>query len=226
MQHMLIHPTLRMQSWGFVIGSALFTLGSAPFLSVYFGAALANSFFFAGSWFFTCAAFIQLVLSQPATTTDSGRPAIRAVWLSAAVQLLGTILFNVSTGAALRALTVRGEMHLVWNPNAEGSIAFLVSSGLAVLILLRERTYWAPRSKEWQSVWLNTLGSTAFGVSAIGSFVLKDGNTLDPNMANIGTFVGAMFFLMASAVFLGKSRGSAASTAKRAELEAVTRTNN
>src|SRR6478736_4678125 len=96
LQRMLIHPTLRMQSWGFVIGSALF----------------------AGSWFFTCAAFIQLVLSGPATTTDSGRPAIRAVWLSAAVQLLGTILFNVSTGAALHALTLRGEMHLVWNPNA------------------------------------------------------------------------------------------------------------
>ncbi len=202
---MLIHPTIRMQSWGFVIGSALFALGSAPFLSAFFGASLANSFFFAGSWFFTCAAFIQLVLSGPATTTDAGSPAIRAVWLAAAVQLLGTILFNVSTGAALHALTLRGEMHLVWNPNAEGSIAFLVSSGLAVLILLREKTYWAPQSKEWQSVWFNTFGSIAFGVSAIGSFVLQDGNTLDPNVANIGTFVGAVFFLLASAVFLGKS---------------------
>lgn len=211
---MLIHPTIRMQSWGFVIGSALFALGSAPFLSVFFGAALANSFFFAGSWFFTCAAFVQLVLAGPATTTDSGRPAIRAVWLSAAVQLLGTILFNVSTGAALHALTLRGEMHLVWNPNAEGSIAFLVSSGLAVLILLREGAYWAPQSKEWQSVWLNTLGSIAFGVSAIGSFVLRDGNTLDPNMANIGTFVGAIFFLLASAVFLGKSSRPAHSMAE------------
>ncbi|MDF2895645.1 MAG: hypothetical protein K0Q46_2431, partial [Rhodococcus erythropolis] len=38
---MLIHPTIRMQSWGFVIGSALFALGSTPFLSVFFGAALA-----------------------------------------------------------------------------------------------------------------------------------------------------------------------------------------
>ncbi|MFE3289218.1 hypothetical protein [Rhodococcus sp. NPDC059234] len=202
---MLIHPTLRMQSWGFVIGSTLFALGSAPYLSVLFGATLANVLFFAGSWFFTTAAFLQLVLSLPATTLDSGKPAIRAVWLSAAVQLLGTILFNVSTGAALYAHTVRGEMHLVWNPNAEGSLAFLISSALAVLILTRAGTYWAPQVKDWQSVWLNTLGSIAFGVSAIGSFVLKDGNTLDPNMANIGTFVGAVCFLLASAVFLGKS---------------------
>ena len=202
---MLIHPTLRMQSWGFVIGSTLFALGSAPFLSSLLGAALANVFFSAGSWFFTGPAFIQLILSGSATTSDSGKPAIRAVWLSAAVQLLGTILFNISTGSALHDLNVQGEMHLVWNPNAEGSIAFLVSSGLAVLILWRAKTYWAPRSTEWQSVWLNTFGSIAFGVSAVGSFILRDGNTLDPNMANIGTFVGALFFLFASAVFLGKS---------------------
>lgn len=138
---MLIHPTLRMQSWGFVIGSALFALGSAPYLSAVLGVMLANVFFFAGSWFFTAAAFLQLTLSQPATVVDAGRPAIRALWLAAAVQLLGTILFNISTGSALHAHTVKGEMHLVWNPNAEGSIAFLVSSALAVLILFRAGTY-------------------------------------------------------------------------------------
>ncbi|EME15613.1 hypothetical protein G419_24044 [Rhodococcus triatomae BKS 15-14] len=205
LHHMLIHPTLRIQSWGFVIGSALFALGSAPYLSVLLGVALANTLFFAGSWFFTTAAFVQLFLSQPAGTDDGGRMAIRAVWLSAAVQLFGTILFNVSTGAALHAHTVKGEMHLVWNPNAEGSVAFLVSSALAVLILFRAGTYWNPGSKDWQSVWLNTLGSIAFGVSAVGSFVLHDGNSLDPNLANVGTFVGAICFLLASAVFLGRS---------------------
>ncbi|MGV9718931.1 MULTISPECIES: hypothetical protein [Rhodococcus] len=205
---MLIHPTLRMQSWGFVIGSALFALGSAPYLSAVFGVMLANVFFFAGSWFFTAAAFLQLTLSQPATVVDAGRPAIRALWLAAAVQLLGTILFNISTGSALHAHTVKGEMHLVWNPNAEGSIAFLVSSALAVLILFRAGTYWAPKSRDWQSVWLNTLGSIAFGISAVGAFVLHDGTSLDPNLANVGTFVGAVCFLLASAVFLGRRKSA------------------
>lgn len=201
---MLIHPTLRMQSWGFVIGSALFALGSAPYLSTLLGTAGANTAFFMGSWFFTAAAFAQLVLSSPATTSDARGPAIRAEWLSAAVQFLGTLLFNVSTGAALHAHTVKGEMHLVWNPNAEGSVAFLVSSGLALLVLWRAGSYWDPRSKDWQSVWLNTLGSVAFGVSAAGAFVLQDGASLDPNIANVGTFVGAVCFLAASAVFLGR----------------------
>ncbi|MFM1725367.1 hypothetical protein ABEU20_003981 [Rhodococcus sp. PAM 2766] len=200
---MLIHPTLRMQSWGFVIGAALFALGSAPGLSVLLGTAGANTAFFVGSWFFTAAAFAQLMLSGSATTSDERGTAIRAVWLSAAIQFLGTILFNISTGAALRAHTIKGDMHLVWNPNAEGSVAFLVSSGLAVLVLWRAGTYWEPRSKDWQSVWLNTLGSVAFGVSAAGAFILQDGTSLDPNLANVATFVGAVCFLLASALFLG-----------------------
>lgn len=201
---MLIHPTLRIQSWGFVIGAALFGLGSAPGISAMLGTAGANTSFFVGSWFFTAAAFVQLMLSGPATVSDERGTAIRADWLASLVQLIGTLLFNVSTGAALHAHTVKGEMHLVWNPNLEGSLCFLLSSALAVMVLWRARSYWDPGSKTWQSTWLNMLGSIAFGVSAAGAFVLPDGNTLDPNLANIGTFVGAICFLVASAVFLGR----------------------
>lgn len=200
---MLIHPTLRMQSWLFVIGASLFALGSAPGVSAALGTAGANTSFFVGSWFFTSAAFVQLILSGPATVSDRQGPAIRAEWLASAIQFAGTLLFNVSTGAALHAHTVQGEMHLVWNPNLEGSSCFLVSSALAVSVLWRTDARWKPRTKDWQSVWLNMLGSIAFGVSAAGAFVLQDGTTLDPTVASIGTFVGALCFLAASAVFLG-----------------------
>lgn len=166
---MLIHPTLRMQSWGFVIGALLFALGSAPVISTQLGTVGANTSFFVGSWFFTAAAFVQLMLSGAATATDSGGTAIRGEWLASFIQFIGTLLFNVSTGAALYAHTVKGEMHLVWNPNVEGSLCFLVSSALAVLILWRCGQRWEPRSKEWQSGWLNMLGSIAFGVSAAGA---------------------------------------------------------
>lgn len=201
---MLIHPTLRIQCWGFVIGSLLFALGSAPWISVAIGTAAANTSFFVGSWFFTGAAFVQLMLSGAATTTDHGTPAIRAEWLSAAIQLLGTLLFNISTGAALHAHTIKSETHLVWNPNAEGSVAFLLSSALAVLMLLRANQIWEPRSKDWQSVWLNMLGSIAFGVSAVGAFITRNGTVMDDVLATGGTFVGALCFLAASALFLGK----------------------
>ncbi|MFC4603244.1 hypothetical protein [Rhodococcus kronopolitis] len=201
---MLIHPTLRMQSWGFVVGALLFALGSAPWLSTAMGATGANTAFFVGSWFFTGAAFVQLTLSGPATTTDQGKPAIRAEWLSAAIQFLGTLLFNISTGAALHAHTIKGEMHLVWNPNAEGSVAFLLSSALAVLMLQRANQIWEPGSKDWQSVWLNMLGSIAFGVSAVGAFITRNGTAMDEVLSVGGTFVGALCFLAASAIFLGK----------------------
>lgn len=201
---MLIHPTLRMQSWGFTVGALLFALGSAPWLSTAMGATGANTAFFVGSWFFTGAAFVQLVLSGPATTTDQGKPAIRAEWLSAAIQFLGTLLFNISTGAALHAHTIKGEMHLVWNPNAEGSVAFLLSSALAVLMLQRTNQIWEPGSKNWQSVWLNMLGSIAFGVSAVGAFITRNGTAMDEVLSVGGTFIGALCFLAASAIFLGK----------------------
>lgn len=205
---MLIHPTLRMQSWGFTIGSLLFALGSAPIIAPALGTATANTAFFVGSWFFTYAAFIQLVLSGAATTTDTetGRPAIRAEWLAAATQFLGTVLFNISTGAALHAHTIAGEKHLVWTPNAEGSIAFLISSYLAILMLVRAKHYWAPRSLDWQSAWFNALGSLAFGLSAAGAFITQSGSVEDASLANAGTFVGAVFFFAASVIFLGKPR--------------------
>lgn len=204
---MLIHPTLRMQSWGFVVGAFLFALGSAPVVSRHLGVAGANTSFFVGSWFFTCAAFVQLMLSGSPTIADKRGMGIRAEWLAALIQFVGTLLFNVSTGAALHTHTVAGEMHLVWNPNLEGSLCFLASSALAVLMLWRDGSRWAPRSRDWQSCWLNMLGSIAFGVSAAGAFVLSDGNTLDPNLANVATFVGALCFLAAAALFVGARPG-------------------
>ncbi|CAM3047981.1 YrhK domain-containing protein [Prescottella defluvii] len=202
---MLIHPTLRMQSWGFTIGSLLFALGSAPVLATQLGTVGANTAFFVGSWFFTYAAFIQLILSGAATTEVAGRPAIRAEWLAAATQFLGTILFNISTGAALHAHTIASEKHYVWTPNAEGSIGFLISSSLAILMLVRAGNLWEPRSLDWQSGWLNALGSLAFGLSAAGSFITQSGSVEDAALANSGTFVGALCFFAASVIFLGRS---------------------
>ena len=53
-------------------------------------------------------------------------------WAACAVQLAGTLWFNWSTGNALRHnLTAVTADERVWRPDALGSIAFLVASGLA-----------------------------------------------------------------------------------------------
>ncbi|MFD6677128.1 hypothetical protein ACFWDA_22555 [Rhodococcus zopfii] len=192
-----VRPTLPKQCWGFVVGSACFAIGSAPGLTGILGPS-ANVVFFVGSWFFTAAALIQLLLSGPMTTEVDGAQLIRAEWLSAAVQFFGTLLFNVSTGAALRAHTIAAEKHFVWNPDAAGSVAFLLSGVLAVVAYSHVARMWEPRARDWWAVWVNMAGSVAFGISAVGAYITPAGTAESDFWSNAGTFVGALCFLVAA----------------------------
>ncbi len=123
-----------------MVGSALFALGSVPGFGQLVGADTVNLCYFVGAWFFTGGAgFIQLVRSATPAELESSMPgsAVRAEWLSAATQSVGTILFNISTTSALFAHTVAGERHLVWSPDAGGSIAFLISGAVAFVAYSR-----------------------------------------------------------------------------------------
>jgi hypothetical protein len=175
--------TLTHQCWLFAIGSTLFALATVPYALV--GVGTANVLCFVGSWFFTSAAWIQLVRSGPEGTVQ---------WYSAAVQFAGTVLFNVSTGAAVAAHEVMAERRLVWAPDAVGSLAFLASGMLAIVALAR----WQPNSVDWWANWINMLGCVAFGVSALAAFVRLSGAVVDETLAGAGTFVGALCFLLAA----------------------------
>ncbi|MFV3116301.1 MULTISPECIES: hypothetical protein [Gordonia] len=202
-------PTLPKQCWGFMVGSALFALGSAPGFGQLAGADVVNLCYFVGAWFFTGAGFIQLVRSGPPAELETSLPgsAIRAEWLSAATQSVGTILFNISTTSALFAQTVAGERHLVWSPDAGGSIAFLISGAVAFVAYSRSSGSGLDlRDRDWWSVLVNWVGCVAFGVSAVGAFVTEDGVTADAVAATAGTFVGALCFFVASAVVLPGAR--------------------
>jgi hypothetical protein len=67
--------TLARQCLLFAIGSALFALATVPGFAATAGAGAANALCFAGSFFFTSAAWLQLVRSKTGS---------RAEWLSAA----------------------------------------------------------------------------------------------------------------------------------------------
>ena len=55
----------------------------------------------------------------------------RIDWWATTIQFIGTLLFNVSTFAALRAgLDVQQQERRIWVPDLYGSIAFLVASAL------------------------------------------------------------------------------------------------
>jgi hypothetical protein len=171
----------------------LFAIATIPGLSATAGAGLTNLLCFVGSWFFTVAGWMQLVLSAPRLGIG---------WFSAATQFVGTILFNISTGSSLWAHAVKPERRLVWAPDALGSIAFLVSGALGVVAVTALVGVFELKSRDWQAEWTNLIGCVAFGVSALGAWVTKSGVTEDALLANAGTFVGALCFLVAAVIVM------------------------
>lgn len=211
----MIRHSARTECWGFAIGSTLFALGSAPGFAEWAGSTVTNSSFFVGSWFFTFAAFVQLQLcgrlrGAAPPISGSRRPGRRvhiSEWSSAAVQLLGTVAFNISTGAALAVHSIVDMDRYVWRPDVYGSIAFLVSSALAVYAVRLYRRRDEPDAPGWSATILNTVGSVAFGFSAVGAYVDASGEPIRPLLDQGGTFIGALCFLAASLISL--PRGTA-----------------
>ncbi|WP_460802299.1 hypothetical protein [Microbacterium sp. GXF6406] len=198
-------PNLTKQSIYFIIGGSLFAIGSAASIWGFGSVAFTNWVCFIGAWFFTTAGLFQLFLSGDATVSlgaGQGR-AFRAEWLAAATQSFGTILFNVSTTTALTAKSVAVEKHFVWNPDAGGSAAFLISAFFVYVAFYRdEDTLWGPKQPGWWSAHVNMIGCIAFGISAVGAFILNDGSTKNAGIANWGTFIGALCFVGASVIAL------------------------
>lgn len=211
----VLAPTLTKQSWSFMIGSALFAVGTAISIWDLGGANLTNMLCFVGAWFFTAAGLMQVMLSGDAVVPVEYGPGkmFRAEWLAAAIQSFGTLMFNISTSAALTAKTVRAEDRFVWNPDAGGSVAFLVSAIFVFVAYYRTRgTLWEPKEPGWWSAQINMIGCIAFAVSAVGAFVLSSGSVKDAAEANWGTFIGALCFFVASAIALPQLQWNRRST--------------
>ncbi len=195
---------LRRESWGFAIGSLCFALGALPGYLDLVGPVADNVTYFIGSLFFTTAGFIQLRLS------GRWRPGAWKSredwddWWAAAIQFVGTLFFNVSTGVALWShLSAEQAKHHVWRPDVLGSICFLVASALAVVATTHRDRLWDPVVRNWWSTWLNMLGSIAFGVSAAAAKVVtSSGEARNVEAVNLGTFVGALCFLVAALLVL------------------------
>lgn len=203
----------------FVIGAACFTVGGMVTQWSAVSRPAIGYVFFVGSIFFTTAAALQLAESLGQRRID---------WMASLIQFGGTILFNVSTFAALRHnLNTHQENARVWAPDAFGSIAFLVSSAMAFYGVRNRWWCFEWRSRDWKVAALNLLGSIAFGVSAIASLVEPStGEPVSAHIANSGTSLGGICFLVAAAILIpgavatGSSRSDDATTAADDELGA------
>lgn len=191
-----------------MIGASLFALGSFPAYAQLVGPGVVGSTFVAGSIFFTAAGYGQF--RQALGPDRSGfhrwvgwRPRQRG-WWAAAIQLVGTLLFNINTiRATAQGMSADETNRLVWTPDVFGSIAFLIASHLAWTITCGG--LWAVRrgDRDWWVAALNYVGSIWFMVSAIAAFTVP--TTDEPvNIAlvNLATFLGAVGFLVGAYLLL------------------------
>lgn len=218
----------------FIIGSALFAVPSflatwphvAPNLSKN-SIALGLSYFI-GSLFFTSAAYLQVLETINAGESDGLYPNDHAsakfrwfAWqperigyLASIIQLAGTLFFNANTGNSLiSGLGWIAEDVRIWTPDMVGSACFLGSSYLAFMEVCHQYWAWQPRHLSWWIVILNLVGSVAFGISAVCSFVPPEPDWAGFTwMANVFTFVGAVCFLLASYLMLPEMANPALAT--------------
>ncbi|QIG41303.1 hypothetical protein G5T42_14925 [Microbacterium sp. 4R-513] len=183
-----------------MIGSACFAIGAVPAYANAVGPVWGSATFFVGSIFFTLAALIQLALSGRRPPEKPLQGADAADWWSAAIQFLGTLLFNLSTLAVLVEAAASPRQDFTgWRPDAWGSIAFLISSVFALVAANRRHELWDPLARTGHGTILNMVGSIAFGFSAVGAYILPaTGDPRNLEWANLGTFVGAVCFFVAA----------------------------
>ena len=203
----------------FMIGSACFALGALPGYVQLVGVGADGVTFFVGSVFFTSAAFLQYLevvgtAPGPGVETRAFRllswEPRRIDWLATTVQLVGTLFFNVTTyRGMIESLDAEPSTLLAWRPDALGSICFLVASWLAYAEAGNRWLSWRPRDLGWTIAALNLLGSVFFGLSAVGAYVVPEtGELLDVTLANAGTFLGAICFLLGAALLLPEASRS------------------
>jgi hypothetical protein len=180
--------------------------------------------FFVGSICFTIAAYLQFSEAvnvdhelRPGSAPSRWRPASweprRIDWLASAVQLGGTLFFNLSTFHGMESGLDAKQIDLrVWTPDVAGSICFLVSSELAFAEVCGRWFCLRGRSLSWRIVAVNLLGSIAFGISAAAALVQPSTDEpVSAAIANATTTLGALCFLAGAVMLLLEARETAVS---------------
>ena len=215
-------PAVPRRTWWiavlFAVGSLCFVLGALPAYSTRVSARVDGVTFFVGSIFFTSASLLCFLeaANSPAAIVDGPARRFRLGvwrprsidWWATAIQLIGTLFFNVMTLRAMNAAwTTSEEDRLVWRPDVIGSICFLVASYLAWAEVCHSAGRLRLRDLSWWIVVLNLVGSVWFGVSAIGAFELPDtGDVTNLRWDNGGTVLGALCFLVAAVLLIPEAR--------------------
>jgi hypothetical protein len=182
----------------FAAGSLCFLVGPLPAFLTLVGPETDALVFFLGSILFTTAAALQWRGSLPL------RRVRQRDWWSSSVQLVGTLFFNVTTFHALTvAVGSTSYDRLVWRPDAFGSLCFLVSGALAYVEVAGGLAHRPPATTGGVVAVSTLLGCIAFGLSALGAYVLPtSGSEVNATLANATTALGALGFLVGALLLI------------------------
>jgi hypothetical protein len=186
----------------FIVGSACFALGSFPVYVLNVPAQLVGVTFFVGSIFFTSAGVTQL--QEETQGFERLVQASSKVWWALVVQLIGMLFFNVNTFRAAFVDVPTDEVNrLIWAPDFFGSVAFLIASHLAWLVVCGRLWCVRRESADWWMAALNYIGSIFFMLSALGAYTLETtGDVANITWVNVGTFMGAVCFFLGAYLLL------------------------
>jgi hypothetical protein len=178
----------------FAAGSTCFLVGPFPGYANLVGDSADAVTFFIGSVLFTAGGALQALIAFP--QRHSGTVG-RGSWWAAAVQLAGTLFFNITTYRALHTALSSSEYDkLVWRPDALGSVCFLVSGAIAYRVSARRG--WRPvrEGRGWWEPSVNLLGCILFGIAAVAGYAVPaTGSLIAQAPANVTTALGAACFL-------------------------------
>jgi hypothetical protein len=189
----------------FALGSVCFVVGPFPGYAQLVGAQADAVTFFAGSIFFTAGGALQAAIAFPERRSS---PKGAAAWRAAAIQLVGTLFFNMTTYQAVHtSLSNTHYDRVVWRPDALGSVCFLVSGVIAYRASSRHGWRPARGAPGWWEPSLNLLGCVFFGIAAVAGYVVPaSGSPLDLAAANGNTALGALCFLACAIATLRAGR--------------------
>lgn len=200
----------------FMVGSTCFALGSLPAYVARLDVRIVGLTFFVGSVWFTMAALGQWY--ETIVHASPGEPRRLVIaddldWWAGGVQFVGTLMFNVSTAAAMVATFDAEQIdRFVWGPDMIGSVCFLVASGLAWRAVCGRLWCVRLRDTEWRVAALNMAGSIFFMASAIASWVVPTtGDDVNAAVVNSTTLLGAVCFFAGAFLLLPLSRSTESS---------------
>jgi hypothetical protein len=189
----------------FILGSVLFCVGAIlPFTSG-LSTAVTNVVYLVGSSLYLVGALIQFIQGRRMKINhrddaSAMRHLANKNSRAAGIQAIGALLFQTSmTGALIRSLSIAEQERIIWVPDLFGALCFLVASSMFFTLRYPIQHRQGNGRSARELAMMNIIGSAFFVISALGAYIVPlTDQSIYPQIANLGTFAGAVLFLLSS----------------------------